>query len=146
MECPALWKALYMQPFKAFYIYSCTGHFLHTVSFHSLEGESPPPRSTPWGAYRSTISYKAVPLYCLAFQCSIHSHTHSWQIEVWWLDMFQWTTCVLLCVPVIKTWHCTTSPLTSWVALCEPLVCSYDISHSRAQQASITSLAASSMA
>ena len=35
---------------------------------------------------------------------------------------------------------------TSWVALCEPLVCSYDISQSRAQQASITSLAASSVA
>ena len=34
----------------------------------------------------------------------------------------------------------------SWVALCEPLVCSYDISHSRALQTLITSLAASSMA
>ena len=34
----------------------------------------------------------------------------------------------------------------SWVALCEPLVCSYEISHSRAWQASITSLAATSVA
>ena len=33
-----------------------------------------------------------------------------------------------------------------WVALCEPLVCSYDISHSKAWQASITSLAATSVA
>ena len=34
---------------------------LHTVSF-LVEGEPPPPRSTPWGAYRSTVSCKEVPL------------------------------------------------------------------------------------
>ena len=34
---------------------------------------------------------------------------------------------------------------TSWVVLYKPLVCSYDISHSRAWQASITSLAATSV-
>ena len=33
----------------------------------------------------------------------------------------------------------------SWGALWEPLVCSYDISHSRTWEASITSLAATSV-
>ena len=48
---------------------------LHTVSFF-IEGEPPPPRSTPWGAYRPAISYKAVPLYHLAYSMW-HSLTHS---------------------------------------------------------------------
>ena len=111
-----------------------------------LRWSHPLPDQLPMGAYRPPISYEAVPLYCLAFQCSIHSHTYSWQIEVWWSGMFQWTTHVLLCAQSHR--HDSTQPslFTSWVALCEPLVCSYDISHSRAWQASITSLAASSVA
>ena len=49
--------------------------FFHTVLF-LLEGEPPPPRSTPWGAYRSAISGGAVPL--LLFGPSVqHSHIHS---------------------------------------------------------------------
>ena len=61
-----LWKALY----------SCFSArpLLHTVSFH-VEGEPTPPRSTPWGAYRSAISCEAVPLH-LAFHSSTpHSLT-----------------------------------------------------------------------
>ena len=42
----------------------CTGHFFHTVLF-LLEGEPPPPRSTPWGAYRPAISGGAVPLFII---------------------------------------------------------------------------------
>ena len=44
--------------------------------------------------------------------------------------------------------HDSTQPslFMSWVAICEPLVCSYDVSHSRAWQASVTSLAATSVA
>ena len=60
----------------AFYIYSCTGHILHTVSFHFLEEEPLPPRSTPRGVYRPVISYEAVPL--LSFGLLVqHSLTHS---------------------------------------------------------------------
>ena len=55
--------------------FSCSGHFFHTVSFHFSWGEPPPPRSTPWGAYRSAILYEAVPLsFGLSMQ---HSFTHS---------------------------------------------------------------------
>ena len=81
--------------------FSCLGHFAYcAIPLFFLEGEPPPPRSSPWRAYRPAISYEAIHLYHLALHCSIHSHTHSWQIEVWWLGMFQGTTCVLLCAPV----------------------------------------------
>ena len=40
----------------------CQAILAHTVSF-LVEGEPPHPRSTPWGAYRSAISCKAVPLH-----------------------------------------------------------------------------------
>ena len=109
-----------------------------------FEGEPPPPRSTPWEAYRPAISYNAIPLYHLALQCSTHSHTHSWQIEVWWLGMFWWTTHVLCTSHIDMTAH-TPSLFMSWGALWEPFVCSYDISHSRTWQVSITSLAATSV-
>ena len=32
--------------------FCCSGHFLYCIILF-LEGEPPPPRSTPWGAYRS---------------------------------------------------------------------------------------------
>ena len=52
-----------------------TRPLLHTVSF-LIEEEPPPPRSTPWGAYRPAISHEAVPFYHSA--CSMwHSLTHS---------------------------------------------------------------------
>ena len=42
--------------------FSAQATFFCTVSF-LLEGEPPPPRSTPWGAYRPAISSEAVPLF-----------------------------------------------------------------------------------
>ena len=36
---------------------------MHTLCHSLLRGEPPPPRSTTWGAYRSTISCEAVPLH-----------------------------------------------------------------------------------
>ena len=53
---------------------SCTGHFFCTVSF-LLEGEPPPPRSTPWGAYRPAISGRAVPLFIIWPFCAAFAHT-----------------------------------------------------------------------
>ena len=122
-------------------------HLSHfCILCHSfIEGE-PPPRSTPRGAYRTTISHKAAPLYHLAFSVW-HSLT---------LSLVADRRTVVEHVPMDHTCsfyvhqshrHDSTQPslFTRLVALCEPLVCSYDISHSRAQQASITSLAASSV-
>ena len=79
-------------------------------------------------------------------QCGIHSHTHLWQIEGWQLGMFWQTTCVLLCVPVTQTWQHTTQPFYELASTLWTLVCWLDLSHSRAQQASMTSLAATSVA
>ena len=81
-----------------------------------------------------------------AFQCSTHLHTHSWQIEKYggWAcsngpHMFFYVH--------QSHRHDSTHPslFTSWGALWEPLVCSYDISHSRTWQVSTTSLAATSV-
>ena len=49
---------------------------LCTVSF-LVEGEPPPPRSTPWGAYRSAVSCEAVPLR-LAF---LWQHSYSLTVD-----------------------------------------------------------------
>ena len=60
-----------------FTLFPAQATFLHTVSFLP-EGEPPPPRSTPWGAYRSGLSGGAAPLivwpFCAAFT---HSLTRS---------------------------------------------------------------------
>ena len=62
-----------------------------------LEGETHYPRSLP-GEHTCLPSHMRQYLfYHLVLQCSIHSHTHSWQIEVWWLGMFQKTTCSFMC-------------------------------------------------
>ena len=80
--------------------FSCSGHFFILCQSIFLQGEPPPPRSTPWEAYRTAISYGAILLFYSAFQCSTHLHTHSWQIKVLWLGMFQQSAHVLLCAPV----------------------------------------------
>ena len=60
----------------AFYIYSCTGHFLHTVSFHFLEGESPLPDQLP-GEHTNPPSHMRQYLL-LSFGLSVqHSLRHS---------------------------------------------------------------------
>ena len=41
------------------------------------EEEPPPPRSTPWGAYRSTPTFGAVYLFLQSPLCCHHSYTHS---------------------------------------------------------------------
>ena len=128
-------------------LYSCTGHFLHTVSFHSPEGEPPPPRSTPWGAIQ--VCHLMLGSTSLSFSLSVqHSLTHSLMADRTMVVGYVLTdhTCSFYVHQSHR--HDSTQPshYTSWVALCEPLVCSYDISHSRAWQASITSLAASSVA
>ena len=52
---------------------------LHTVSF-LIEGEPPPPRSTPWGAYRPAISHGAVP-FCHSAYSMWYSLTHSPMVD-----------------------------------------------------------------
>ena len=41
-----------------------------------IEGEPPPPRSTPWRAYRSAISYETIPFFAF-LPSELHIHTHS---------------------------------------------------------------------
>ena len=109
-----------------------------------LEGEPLPPRSTPWGAYRSVSSHEAVPL---SFGLSIqHSFTHSLMAD---------RSMVVGHVPMVHTFfyvhqshrYGSTPPalFMSWGAPWEPHVCSYDISNSNTWQVSITSLAATSV-
>ena len=50
---------------NALYNFSCLGHFPCCVVPLFLEGETPPPRSTPWGAHRSAILCEAIPLFVL---------------------------------------------------------------------------------
>ena len=95
-----------------------------------LEGEPPPPRSTPLGVYRSAISYGATQ----------HSYTHSLMAD---------RSMAVGHVPMVHTCfyvhqshrHDSTYPgiYMSLGAFWEPSVCSYDISHSRTKQVSITS-------
>ena len=46
----------------ALQLFLCQATVTHCV-ISIVEGEPPPPRSTPWGAYRPTISCEAVPLH-----------------------------------------------------------------------------------
>ena len=39
--------------------------------------EPPPPKSTPWGVYRSTSTFSAVYLFLQSHLCCHHSYTHS---------------------------------------------------------------------
>ena len=45
----------------ALQLFLCQATVMHYV-IPIVEGEPPPPTSTPWGAYRPTISCEAVPL------------------------------------------------------------------------------------
>ena len=56
--------------------FSCSGHFFHTVSFHLSWGEPPPPRSTPWEAYRSAISSWGNTSFSFGLSMQ-HSFSHS---------------------------------------------------------------------
>ena len=62
----------------------CQATVIHCV-IPIVEGEPPPPRSTPWGAYRPTISCKAVPLSfspCWQHSCSLtHSSQNPFSIQ-----------------------------------------------------------------
>ena len=79
-------------------VHSGSGQALIFLSFFYTE-EEPPPTSTLWGAYRSAISCGAVlPSICLQsthLLTFMHSHTHIWKVEVWWLGIFWWSTHVL---------------------------------------------------
>ena len=111
--------------------FSCLGHFPYCVIPLFLRWSHPLTDQLP-GEHTGLPSHTmAIPLFCLAFQCNTHLHTHSWQIEVWWLGMFQWTTHSLMCSRHIDLTAQTPAFFMSRVALWEPLVCSYDICHSR---------------
>ena len=123
--------------------FSCSGHFFHMCDSFFL-GEPSPPRSTPWGAYRSAISYKAVPL---SFDLSMqHSFTHSLTADRSMVVGHVLTvhTCSFVCTSHRND---STHPslFMSLGALWESYVCSYDISHNRTQQVSITSFTATSV-
>ena len=75
---------IYIVHLEYCYIFKCCFTILHfpaqaTFSYcHStfLEGEPYPPRSTPWGAYRSAISYL---IFVWPFNAAlIHTFTHCW--------------------------------------------------------------------
>ena len=60
----------------ALQLFLCQATVTHCV-IPIIEGEPPPPRSTPWGAYRPAISCEVVPLLfgpCWQHSCSL---THS---------------------------------------------------------------------
>ena len=115
------------------------------MSFHFFLWGSHPPRSTP-GEHTDLPSHTMQCLFIIQpFNAAfIHTLTHGrWKYGGW--------VCsdgphVFFYVHQLHR-HNSTHPslFTSWVALWEPLVCSYDISHSRAWQASITPLAATSV-
>ena len=116
-----------------------TAHVIFSILCHSIffMGSSPP-RSTPWGVYRSAISYEAIPLSSsLSMQPSFK---HSLMAD---------RSMVVGHIPTVHTFfyvnqsHSYNSThlclLMSQEALWESLVCLYDLSHSRTRQVSITS-------
>ena len=124
--------------------FSCLGHFAYCVIPLFLRRSHHLPDQLP-GEHTGLPSHTRQYLYPLALQCSIHSHTHLWQIK------YGGQACsdgphVFFYVHQSHG-HDSTHPslCTSWVALWEALVCSYDITHSRAWQAPITSLTATSV-
>ena len=72
-----------------------------------------------------------------------HSFPHSLMADR--SMVFWWTTHVLLCAPDTQTWQHTCHPFYKLGSTLGPLLCWYDISHSRTLQVSITSLAATSV-
>ena len=50
----------------------------HLTVSHQYEKEPPSPRSTPWGAYRSTSLMCHRSSFSQAFSAAIHTHTHTW--------------------------------------------------------------------
>ena len=124
MKCYHYEGALQLKCFyKLFYIYSCTGHFLHIVSFHFPEGEPPPPRSSPWGGIQvcHLIQGSTSLLFSLSVQ---HSLTHSLMADrssvVGHVPMDH--TCSFMCASHRDMTAHNLAFFMSWVAPCEPLV------------------------
>ena len=119
---------------------------LLAVSF-LIEGEPPLPDQLP-GEHTGPPSHVRQYLFYHLSYLVQHSLTHSImadrRIVVGHVPTDN--TCSFMCTNHIDMTTHNPAFFMSWVALCEPLVCSYDVCHSRAWQASVTSLAASSIA
>ena len=76
-------------------LFLCQATVTHCV-IPIVEGEPPPPRSTPWGAYRPAVSCEAVPLFsALVGSTLTHSLTVDRSMVVGHIPMDH--TCSFMC-------------------------------------------------
>ena len=73
----------------------------------SMRGSHPLPDQLPGEHTGPQATNSTDPLFTTAFSAAIHTHTHThthgncrW-LGMWWLGMFQQSTHVLLCAPII---------------------------------------------
>ena len=125
--------------------FSCSGHFFHTVLFHISWGGATLSQINSLGSIQ--VCHLIMGNTSFSFHLSMqHSFAHSLMAD---------RSIVVGHILMVHTFfyvqqlyrHDSTHPshFMSWGTLWEPLVCSYDISHSRTWQVSITSLAATTV-
>ena len=101
--------------------FCCSGHFPYCIILF-LEGEPPPPRSTPWGAYRPASHVGQYLFYCSTLQCStllLHLLLVDRSMVVGHVLMDH--MCSFMCTSHIDMTAHNPAFFLSWVALCELL-------------------------